>query len=138
MSVFAPDARLALDDATAALLERQARAWIEGDFSIAAADWHAQGVLTAPGNRVPRDALAATVAAFHRDYGDLEVTITSAFTSPDGQQLALEWLWSVTRRADGARSTTPDAIIVDLRDGLIVSWREYFDTAGAVEAYHGA
>jgi len=120
-----------------AMLERQADAWKTGDFSIAKADWHPDGVLTAPGNRVPFGALAETIRRFHADFMDLEVTITNAFASPDGRKLAFEWMWTVSRRRDGARSATPDAIIVDLEDGKILEWREYFDTAAAVEDYHG-
>ncbi len=124
-------------DGLVAMLERQANAWKTGDFSAASADWHPDGVLTAPGNRVPYAALPETIRRFHSEYGDLDVTITNAFASADGSKLALEWLWTVTRRRDGARSSTPDAILVDLEDGKILSWREYFDTALAVEDYHG-
>ncbi|MEO8128309.1 MAG: hypothetical protein ABI822_14510, partial [Bryobacteraceae bacterium] len=60
------------------------------DFSSAAADWHEDGVLTAPGNRVPLPALPETVRKFHAEYGDLEVTITNAFASSDGTKIALE------------------------------------------------
>ena len=118
------------------MLARQAEAWTSGDFSRAASDWHPDGVLTAPGNRVPLADLAETVRRFHADYGDLQVTITNAFTSRNGERIAVEWLWAVTRRSDGARSVTEDAIIIDLDGGLIRSWREYFDTASAVEDHH--
>ena len=119
------------------MLQRQAKAWTTGDFSLASADWHPDGVLTAPGNRVPFANLAETIRRFHVDFVDLDVTITNAFASADGVKIAFEWLWTVSRRRDGARSTTPDAIIVDLKDGKIMEWREYFDTANAVEDYHG-
>ena len=122
--------------ATLEMIERQARAWVDGNFAPAATDWHPKGVLTAPGNRVPVANLPKEIAAFHRDFGDLCVTVTSAFESPGGW-VGLEWLWDVARRADGARSVTADAIIVVRRDGLIREWREHFDTAGAVEQHHG-
>lgn len=138
MIVFTPQAIAACDEPVRMLLERQARAWVEGDFSLAAADWHPDGVLAAPGNRVGFADLPRTVVDFHRDYGELHVTITNAFASADGRKIALEWLWAVTRRSDGVRSATPDAIIVDLEDDRIRSWREYFDTANAVETYHNA
>jgi ketosteroid isomerase-like protein len=137
MNFVAEDARIGCTPEVIAMLERQARAWTIGDFSAAASDWHPDGVLTAPGNRVPVAALARTITAFHRDYGDLAVTITNVFASADGKCIALEWLWEVSRRTDGARSLTEDAILIDLDpDGLILSWREYFDTASAVEAHH--
>lgn len=136
-TIVAPDARIDCDAATLAMLERQADAWKSGDFSTAGADWHPDGVLTAPGNRVPYHRLARTIADFHRDYGDLSITVTTAFASADGRRIALEWLWEVTRRRDGARSATEDAILIDLdSDGRILSWREYFDTASAVEDHH--
>jgi ketosteroid isomerase-like protein len=122
--------------ATLEMIERQARAWVDGNFAPAATDWHPEGVLTAPGNRVLVANLPKEIAAFHRDFGDLRVAVTSAFESPGGW-VGLEWLWDVARRADGARSVTADAIIVVRRDGLIREWREYFDTAGAVEQHHG-
>jgi len=125
--------RLQLDQIRA-LVDRQARAWEHNDFDLAAGDWLPDGLLTSPGGEFPAPVLRATMQEFHALYTDLVVTVTNVFASPDGSQVAIEWLWSVTRRADGARSTTADAIIVDLEDGKIKSWREYFDLAGSVEA----
>jgi len=124
------------EDELRIMLERQAQAWKTGDFSLAAADWHPDGVLTAPGNRVPFGQLAETIRRFQEDYGDLEVTITNVLAAADGRKAALEWLWAVTRKSDGARSVTEDAIVIDFEDGLIFAWREYFDTATAVENHH--
>lgn len=59
--------------------------------------------------------------------------LTTLISSPDGRWLAIEWTWHVTRRADRARSSTPDALVVALTRGKIVHWREYFDTFGSVE-----
>lgn len=123
-------------DATLTMIRRQALAWTEADFGPAAADWHPEGELTAPGARVPLADLPAEIATFHRSFGDLRITVTSAFESPAGW-VGIEWLWDVARLSDGRRSATPDAIVVERRDGLILSWREYFDTAGAVEAHQG-
>ena len=137
MTFLAPDAAIDCDPHTLAMIERQAKAWTVGDFSAAVGDWHAQGVLTAPGNRISIDELGRTVENFFRDYGDLRVTITNVFASADGRRVALEWLWEVTRRQDGSRSRTEDAILIDLDgEGRILSWREYFDTANAVEDHH--
>jgi ketosteroid isomerase-like protein len=134
---LAPDAKVDCSAAFLDLLARQENAWVTGDFTAAAADWHPAGVLTAPGNRVPFPDLERTIADFWSQYGDLVVTVTTVFASADGRRLALEWLWEVTRRSDGARSRTEDAILVDLdADGRILSWREYFDTATSVEDHH--
>lgn len=116
------------------MVERQARAWERNDPDLAVRDWLADGVLVAPGARVNRDDLPQAIADFHRDFCDLEVTIKNVFSSSDGRHAAIEWDWAVTRRRDGERSVTHDAIIVSLIDGKISSWREYFDRLGAVES----
>ncbi len=116
------------------LVARQARAWEQGDFAVAAADWRADGELTSPGGRVPASAIEAEISSFHENYADLSVTVKNVFASPDGGQVAIEWDWEVTRRSDGVRGLTQDAIIVDLVEGKIASWREYFDLGDSVEA----
>jgi len=113
---------------------RQMRAWEAGDFDLAAGDWHPDGVLVSPGGTWRVGELRAEMAKLHAHYRDLRVNVKNLFTSPDGTKLALEWDWTLTRRKDGARGTTPDAIIADLDGGKIVSWREYFDLSGSVEA----
>lgn len=116
-----------------ALVDRQARAWERNDFSLAAGDWCAGGMLVSPGGVVPDDELAAVMAAYHARFEALTVEITNLFVAADGRQAAVEWLWTVTRRRDGARGTTSDAILVELEDGKIRSWREYFNLLGSVE-----
>jgi uncharacterized protein (TIGR02246 family) len=116
-----------------ALVERQARSWEQNDFAFAAGDWLPEGVLVSPGGQWRADELAGAMTAFHRDYTDLVVTIKNIFATADSTKLAIEWDWTVTRKIDGVRGTTPDAIIADLVGGKIKSWREYFDLSGSVE-----
>jgi uncharacterized protein (TIGR02246 family) len=116
------------------LVDRQARAWEQGDFAVAAADWRADGELISPGGKMPASAIGAEISSFHKQYADLSVTVKNVFASPDGGKVAIEWDWEVTRRSDGTRDSTQDAIIVDLVEGKIASWREYFDLGGSVEA----
>lgn len=120
-------------DALRALVERQARSWEAGDFGLAADDWHAEGVLVSPGGLWRADKLEEEMAKFHRAYTDLKVSVKNIFATADGSKLAVEWDWTVTRRADGVRGTTPDAIVADLKEDKILSWREYFDLSGSVE-----
>lgn len=121
-----------------ALVERQARSWERNDFDLCAADWWPDGELTSPGGVFPVPVLRQTMNAFHRLYVDLEVRVKNVFfahdAATDTTRLAVEWDWTVTRRADAARGTTPDAIIADLEGGRIRSWREYFDLSQSVEA----
>ena len=115
-------------------MTRQAAAWIDNDFSAAAADWDPRGRLTAPrGVDVAAADIAGVAGEWHQMFVDLDVLVVSISAVDNGSWLAVEWVWSVTRRSDGKRSSTADAIIVELADSLITSWREYFDTWGSVE-----
>jgi SnoaL-like domain len=117
-----------------ALVERQAKSWEDNNFALAEKDWLPDGVLVSPAGKWFAHELAGEMAKFHMEYRDLVVTIKNIFATQDGSRLALEWDWTVTRRSDGMRGTTPDAIIAELVDGKIKSWREYFDLSSSVEA----
>lgn len=116
------------------LVERQAKAWEENKFALAEKDWLPDGVLVSPAGKWLAHELKGEMAKFHREYMDLVVRIKSVFATQDGSRLAVEWDWTVTRKSDGQRGTTPDAIIAELVDGKIKSWREYFDLLSSVEA----
>lgn len=117
-----------------ALVERQAKSWEENKFALAENDWLPDGILVSPAGKWSAHELEAEMAKFHREYTDLVVIIKNVFATRDGSRLAVEWDWTVTRKSDGLRGTTPDAIIAELVDGKIKSWREYFDLSLSVEA----
>jgi ketosteroid isomerase-like protein len=116
------------------LVERQARAWEKQDFSLAASDWLPTAVLMSPEGNTPAAQMPASMKDYFKDFGDLHVTIKNVFDSPDGNKLAIEWDWAITRKKDGKRGISHDAIIVDLVGGKIASWREYYDPAASGEA----
>jgi ketosteroid isomerase-like protein len=117
-----------------ALVERQAKSWEENNFALAENDWLSDGVLVSPAGKWCAHELKDEMTKFHREYTNLVVTIKNVFATGDGSRLAVEWDWTVTRRSDGMRGTTPDAIIAELVDGKIKSWREYFDLSSSIEA----
>ena len=127
---------LGLSQQTAArqLVERQARAWERQDFTLAASDWLPTAVLMSPEGNTPAAQMAASMKDYFKDFSDLHVTIKNVFASPDGKKLAIEWDWAITRRKDGKRGVSHDAIIVDLQCAKIASWREYYDPAASGEA----
>jgi ketosteroid isomerase-like protein len=116
------------------LVERQAQAWERNDFGLGAPDWLPDGELTSPAGRISAAQIEQELTSFHERFRDLKVTVLNVFASPGATQVAIEWDWEVTRRSDGVRGLTHDAIIVDLVGGRIASWREYFDLGGSVEA----
>lgn len=116
------------------LVTRQIELWVTNRDTGATADWLAEGVLTAPrGVRVGTADLLSVIEGWHRSFTDLHIDLQSLVVAADGTWMAIEWTWRVTRRSDGATSVTDDAIIVELRDGKVLAWREYFDTFGSVE-----
>lgn len=116
-------------DQAQALVERQARAWEQADSAAIVADFAPDAVFIAPGVRWQgHDAIRSAAAAFFAFATDVEVVVTRVLV--DGDQTAVEWTWSETRRADGHRHSVDDAIIFTLHGDKIQYWREYFDTAG--------
>ena len=111
-----------------AFLLRRISAWQEGDLEAIMADY-APGVvhITPSGRRVGTAVMRENNARYLAEYTDFRAALTRLIL--DGEQGALEWTWSETRRADGRRRSVDDAIIFVLRDRKIVYWREYFDTA---------
>jgi len=116
------------------LVDRQVQAWEKHDFGIAAPDWLASGELISPGGHVPAKEMQTAMAGYFKQFRDLRVTVKNVFISTDGAKAAIEWDWDVTRRRDGARAATHDAIMVDLVGGRIASWREYFDFGNSIDA----
>jgi ketosteroid isomerase-like protein len=116
------------------LVDRQVQAWEKHDFEIAAPDWLPRGELISPGGRVTVEEMQTAMAGYFKQFRDLRVTVKNVFISTDGAKAAIEWDWDVTRRRDGARAVSHDAIIVDLVGGKIASWREYFDFGNSIDA----
>ena len=112
-----------------ALVERQARAWEREDASAIVAEFAPAGVLISPGGRFEgHEALHRAATDFFAVATDIRITITSVLLT--GDVGAVEWTWSETRRSDGLRRTVDDGIFFTLCDDRLVSWREYFDSAG--------
>jgi ketosteroid isomerase-like protein len=115
------------------LVERQAHAWEKQDFSLAAADWLPTAVLISPEGNSPAAQMPSSMKDYFKEFTDLKVSIKNVFASPDGNKIAIEWDWAITRKKDGKRGVSHDAIIVDLQGGKIASWREYYDPAASGE-----
>jgi uncharacterized protein (TIGR02246 family) len=110
------------------LVARQARAWEEADLDAIPGDFAPDGWLISPGGRWQGPAAIREAAErFFWFAKDVRVEITRVLI--DGDEGAAEWTWSETRLETGQRHTAEDAIIFELRDGQIIYWREYFDTA---------
>jgi ketosteroid isomerase-like protein len=132
--LFVSAGAVAQQSAARQLVERQARAWEKQDFTLASGDWLPTAVLMSPEGNTPAAQMPASMKDYFKDFSDLKVTIKNVFASPDGSKVAIEWDWAITRRKDGKRGVSHDAILVDLKGGKIASWREYYDPAASGEA----
>jgi uncharacterized protein (TIGR02246 family) len=111
------------------LVDRQAKAWESKDIETALFDYAPDGVLISPGGRWQgHDAIRDAARLFFKGVRDVQVHVTRVLWDDLGGQGAAEWTWTETR-IDGSRHTAEDAIIFELKDGKILTWREYFDTA---------
>jgi limonene-1,2-epoxide hydrolase len=72
-----------------------------------------------------RDAIRAFVADFAARHSDVSFTIVRAFVDSTGAWLAAEWRFVYTRSANGTRRTFAGISMVEMRGGLIASWRGY-------------
>jgi uncharacterized protein (TIGR02246 family) len=111
------------------LVERAARAWEREDLDAIVAPFAPDGLFISPGGRWQgHAAIRAAAQAFFAVTGDVQVTLGRVVAS--GTVGAAEWTWSERDRASGVRRTFEDALVFEVRDGLLVYWREYFDPAG--------
>ena len=117
-----------------ALVNRQVQAWEKRDFAIAADDWLPSGELFSPGGHVVKTEMQSAITDYFKNFTDLKVMVNDVFVSEDGTKLAIQWDWTVTRKRDGKRAMTHDAILVHLVGGKIATWSEYFDFGNSVDA----
>jgi uncharacterized protein (TIGR02246 family) len=104
------------------------RAWRDEDLEAIMAGYADDIVHVSPyGRRVGVADMRAVNARYLAEYTAFDVQLHRLVV--EGDQAALEWTWSETRRADGLRHSADDAIVFALRDGKISYWREYFDPA---------
>ena len=116
------------------LVQRQAQAWEKHDPSLAVGDWLPGSVLSSPEGDTRVSEIPASMKSYFQDFGDLHITIKNVFVSADGNKMAVEWDWRMTRKKDAKHEISHDAIVVDLKGGKIASWREYYDPAASGEA----
>lgn len=109
-----------------ALVNRQVQAWEKRDFAIAADDWLPNGELFFTGGYMVKKETQSAIVNYFKNFTDLKVRVNEMFLSEDGTRLAIQWDWTVTRKADRKRATTHDAILVHLVRGKIAAWNEYF------------
>jgi uncharacterized protein (TIGR02246 family) len=130
-----------------AIVERAKDAWVARDAEALAQLFTADGELLVPGQRWQGQAkIREEIAKFARQYIDVKITIHRIVIDGDSrpvgvreasacaqrlcQQAAVEWHYEDTEQSTGKRNRSDDAIVIEVQNGLISYWREYFDTGG--------
>ena len=127
---------LTIKDARA-VFERRRQAWLAEDVEAYLACFAADIVLETPGRavrgRVEYEPMTRRSFAWAKpesfEFHHLAVT---------GDVVLADWTIAVTRRADGGRVEWRGMSACELRDGVIVWWREYYqDPAALAKAARG-
>lgn len=110
-------------------IELARNAWIARDADALAELFTEDGALIVPGQRWQGQArIRSEIAKFARDYTDVSITIDRIII--DGDRAAVEWHYEDTQKATGKRNQSDDAIVLEVQNGRISYWREYFDPGG--------
>jgi uncharacterized protein (TIGR02246 family) len=125
MDAFASQNRSQQD--ICSLIEQAKAAWTARDADTLAQLFSQDGELIVPGQRWQGQAkIREEIAKFAQQYTDVSITIQQILI--DGNRAAVEWHYEDTEKSTGQRSHVDDAIVLEVKDGRISSWREYFDT----------
>jgi uncharacterized protein (TIGR02246 family) len=104
-------------------------AWVAGDAEALAHLFTVDAQMIVPSQRWQGQAkIREEVAKFGRLYTDVKITIHRIII--EGNLAAVEWHYEDTEKATGKRSQADDAIVIEVQNGRISYWREYFDTGG--------
>ena len=112
-----------------ALFERRRDAWVAGDLDAYLALFAPDLVIDIPRRDriVGRDAYAELVRVSHEHV--VPVRFEFHHLAVYGSIVLSEWTIEIERRDGGERVTYDGMSRCELRDGLIASWREYYDPA---------
>jgi uncharacterized protein (TIGR02246 family) len=108
------------------LIEQAKAAWVARDADALAQLFSQDGELIVPGQRWQGQAkIREEISKFAQQYTDVSITIQQILI--DGNRAAVEWHYKDTEKLTGQHSQVDDAIVLEVKDGRISYWREYFD-----------
>jgi ketosteroid isomerase-like protein len=107
------------------LVEDHARAWETGDEALLLSTIHEDIVFAYPGRRLNYDELIEDFQYYRENFEDTKVYLHDIIV--EGNMVAVEWQFAATEKESGKRTAVSDGIIGEIKDGKIVSWKEYLD-----------
>jgi uncharacterized protein (TIGR02246 family) len=107
------------------LIEQQAHAWETGDEQAFLSSLDEHAVFAYPGKRLSREGALSSFRGWKRDFRDTQLHVTHLVI--DGSQFAVEYMFATTNVATGKRTAGGTVAVGEVRDGRILSWKEYLD-----------
>jgi ketosteroid isomerase-like protein len=123
---FTAPARAA-DPAAQTVYTKFLKAWESGDADAFAACLHPDLVFKYPGGVLTRDELVATFKTYQTEKKDIKIYLADFFVS-DGAKHFTAYQFAATDRATEKRFAVGTGVAGEIKDGLIVAFREYWDT----------
>lgn len=116
----------AVDPAAQSLYTKFLKAWETGDAEAFAACLHPDLVFKYPGGVLKRDELIATFKAYQTEKKDIKIYLADIFVSEGAKHFTV-YQFAATDRATGKRFAVGTGVGGEIKDGLIVAFREYWD-----------
>ncbi len=126
LACFSAPARAA-DPAAQAVYTKFLKAWESGDAEAFAACLHPDLVFKYPGGVLSRDELVATFKTYQTEKKDIKIYLADFFVS-DGARHFTAYQFAATDRATEKRFAVGTGVAGEIKDGLIVAFREYWDS----------
>jgi ketosteroid isomerase-like protein len=106
------------------LIRDHARAWETGDMELFLSTIHEDIVFAYPGRRLNHKDLVEDFKYYNDNFTNTKVYINNIIT--EGDMVAVEWQFA-SNNPDDKRTSVSDGIIGKIKDGRIISWKEYLD-----------
>src|SRR5712692_8874040 len=117
-------------DEAVALFERRRDAWLREDVDAYLALWAEDMTFQSPVHKAPLRGRAAFAELVRRSFAfSRPVAFEFTHVAVHGTTVLAEWQIAVERREGGRRIEWWGMSVAELREGLIHSWREYWDPA---------
>ena len=115
------------------LFEKRRAAWLQEDLEAYLALWADDMTFQSPVHIEPLRGRAA-FAELVRQSSQITRPVRFDFEhiAVHGQMVLAEWMIAIERRSDGRRLEWRGMSIAEIRDGLIVMWREYWNPMALV------
>jgi len=116
----------AAEPAAQALYSKFLKSWETGDAETFAACLHPDIVFKYPGGVLGRDQLVATFKSYHKEKKDIKIYLADFFVSDKAKHFTA-YQFAATDRATGKRFAVGTGVAGEIKDGLIIAFREYWD-----------